>query len=139
MDPDTRYRGRIIAGSHLFTSGTGTAGYKIMIGFGENEETEYVIWMTDKNRNRAIETFGKLGVQPNDIRDEASVVALSKGETFKDVYTVKVSWIDTDTGPIVEASPSLMVAFFHGSEPAGTAFADDPRVGRPITDDDIPF
>ena len=60
---DTRYNGVVGNGSCLMESQRGTVGYQVMLSCDDGD-TIYIIWLTEKNRKRALRDFQSLGVDP---------------------------------------------------------------------------
>ena len=65
---DFKYNGVVAPGSQLYESQTGTLGYQVMLECPEGS-TDFVIWLTDKNRKRAEKFFEVLGVDPGKLKD----------------------------------------------------------------------
>lgn len=131
---DMKYLGAVAPGSELIESNSGTLGYQVMIEC-EDGNTSYMIWLTAKNRARALKDFDILGVPEAKLADEryvqdklATDIAGKriKFGTANDEYNgktrVKVSWISR---PGADGNaPRAMASFFGGT---------------PVSDDDIPF
>jgi hypothetical protein len=65
---DTRYSGTVAPGSQLYETQTGTLGYQVMLEC-EDGPTSFVIWLTEKNRDRAKRYFEVLGIDPDQLKD----------------------------------------------------------------------
>ena len=57
---DTKYNGVVAPGSQLYETQTGTLGYQVMLECPDGP-TSFVIWLTQKNRERARRYFEALG------------------------------------------------------------------------------
>lgn len=147
FQPDQKYRGKVAANSQLFESQTGTMGFQVAI---ECEEglTEFVIWLTEKNRKRAEKYFGILGVPASKLQDPnylefglaqeiegREVTFGTKEETYNGNTKIKVAWIgrpSSANGPLTTSAANFFGAKI---EQAPARYADD----IPLSDDDIPF
>jgi hypothetical protein len=141
-----RYVGKVVEGSRLFQSNAKkTTGFQVNIevenGGPFPEKTDFTIWLTPKNRERALQSFEALGVSEEDLAS-ASFVKYQlpqvivgtevefemKEETYRDQKQLKVAWIGkrgaVDEGELVNA----VVGMF-----GGTAQQSDSK------DDDIDF
>jgi hypothetical protein len=131
---DSRYNGTVAPGSALYETQTGTLGYQVMLECQEGS-TSFVIWLTDKNRERARKYFEILGVAPEMLKDpsyieyqlgldiEGREVSFgTKDEEYNGKHSVKVVWIGRKTDPNMSRSAAQ---YFGGS-------GDAPR-------SDIPF
>jgi len=130
IKPDTKYNGRVRAGSYPFESQSGTPGYQVNLEC-EDGATQFVIWLTEKNRERARKNFETLGVNvarfedPNYIEYQLAgeivgreVSFGTKEETYRGETKVKVAWI----GRKSEGTPVVTMAkFFGGKEPTAPA------------------
>ena len=65
---DARYNGIVAPGSQLYETQTGTLGYQVMLECADGS-TSFVIWLTQKNRERAKKHFEVLGVDPARLKD----------------------------------------------------------------------
>jgi|GEM_PF-3298540 len=128
---DCRYNGIVAPGSQLYETQTGTLGYQVMIDCSEGS-TSFVIWLTDKNRNRAKKYFEILGVDPDKLKDpgyieyqlgldiEGQEISFgTKDEEFNGRHSVRVIWIGKKSDPNLSRSAAR---FF----------------GAPINNDDYP-
>ncbi len=120
---DSRYNGIVAPGSQLYETQTGTLGYQVMLECPEGA-TSFVIWLTDKNRERARKYFEILGVDEAMLRDpgyieyqlgldiEGREVSFgTKDEEYNGKHSVKVVWIGKKTDPNL----SRTAARFFGS------------------------
>jgi hypothetical protein len=140
LKADTKYTGKVREGSDLIESNSGSLGFQVMLEC-EDGYTDYTIWITPKNRERAERDFQTLGVSKEKLTDDRY---LQNGvgrdiagrplkfwtveETYKDKTRVKVAGIGrANSGGAAKSA----AAIFGGKD------ADSP--GTPITDDDIPF
>ncbi len=115
IKPDCRYNG-IVA--------TGTLGYQVMLECPEGAAS-FVIWLTDKNRERAKKYFEILGVDESMLRDpgyieyqlgldiEGREVSFgTKDEEYNGKHSVKVVWIGKQSDPNLSRSAAR---FFGGA------------------------
>ena len=143
---DTKYAGTVASGSQLFETQTGTLGYQVMLECADGA-TSFVIWLTDKNRERADKYFRILGVDPQRLKDPGYIehqLGLdidgkeisfgTKEETYNGRISVKVSWIGKKSDPNL----SRGAARFFGGNPGDKEDGNPPGASG-ITDDDIPF
>ncbi len=65
---DTKYYGVVAPGSQLYETQTGTLGYQVMLECPDGP-TSFVIWLTQKNRERARRYCEVLGVDPELLKD----------------------------------------------------------------------
>ena len=111
IKPDCRYNGTVAPGSQLYETQTGTLGYQVMLECMEGA-TSFVIWLTDKNRERARKYFEILGVGEAMLRDpgyieyqlgldiEGREVSFgTKDEEYNGKHNVKVVWIGRKSDP----------------------------------------
>jgi hypothetical protein len=140
---DTKYNGKIRAGSSLMTTQTGSLGYQVMLSCDDGP-TSFTIWLTDKNRDKAVKTFTTiLGVKLDDLKSQQYLeyqLALdiegrevsfgTKEEEYNGKRTIKVAWIGKKSDPNVARG----AATFFGGVPTVTGDGDPG-----ITDEDIPF
>ncbi len=121
---DSRYNGIVAPGSQLYETQTGTLGYQVMLECPEGA-TSFVIWLTDKNRERAKKYFEVLGVGSEALKDsgyieyqlgldiEGREVSFgTKDEEFNGKHSVKVVWIGKKSDPNLSRSAAR---FFGGS------------------------
>ena len=135
---DCRYNGMVAPGSQLYETQTGTLGYQVMIDCPEGS-TSFVIWLTDKNRQRAKKYFEILGVDPDKLKDpgyieyqlcldiEGREISFgTKDEEFNGRHSVRVIWIGKKSDPNLSLSAAR---FFAGKE----------AIDNPETADSVPF
>jgi hypothetical protein len=102
---DTKYNGIVAPGSQLYETQTGTLGYQVMLECFDGS-TSFVIWLTQKNRERAHRYFEVLGVDPGQLKDSSYIeyqLGLdiegrelsfgTKEEEYNGKRSVKVVWI----------------------------------------------
>jgi hypothetical protein len=119
---DCKYTGAVAPGGQLYETQTGTLGYQVMIECPEGA-TSFVIWLTDKNRDRARKYFEILGVDQGQLKDpgyieyqlgldiEGREISFgTKDEEFNGRHSVKVVWIGRKSDP----NPSRCAARFFG-------------------------
>jgi hypothetical protein len=134
---DFRYNGVVAPGSQLYETQTGTLGYQVMLECPEGS-TSFVIWLTDKNRERAKKYFEILGVDSTKLKDpgyieyqlgldiEGREVSFgTRDEEYNGRHSVKVVWIGKKSDPNCSRSAAR---FFGG------ATGDDETRGT-----DVPF
>ncbi len=131
---DMKYNGVVGPGSHLYETQTGTLGYQITLEC-EDGSTSFVIWLTQKNRERARRYFEVLGVDLSLLKDsgyieyqlgmdiEGREVSFgTKDEEYNGRHEIKVVWIGKKSDPNLSRSAAR---FFGGtagdSEAAGDA------------------
>jgi hypothetical protein len=123
IKPDCRYNGIVAPGSQLYETQTATLGYQVMLECTEGA-TSFVIWLTDKNRERARKYFEILGVSEGALRDpgyieyqlgldiEGREVSFgTKDEEYNGKHSVKVVWIGRKSDPNLSRSAAR---FFGG-------------------------
>ena len=121
---DTRYNGIVAPGSQLYETQTGTLGYQVMLECPDGP-TSFVIWLTQKNRERAKKYFEVLGVDQERLKDpgyieyqlgldiEGREVSFgTKEEEFNGRQSVKVVWIGRKSDPNLSRSAAR---FFGGT------------------------
>ena len=121
---DARYNGIVAPGSQLYETQTGTLGYQVMLECADGS-TSFVIWLTQKNRERAKKYFEVLGVDPERLKDpgyieyqlgldiEGHEVSFgTKDEEFNGRQSVKVVWIGRKSDPNLSRSAAR---FFGGT------------------------
>ena len=144
LENGQKYLGNIGTGNELIESGRGSLGYQINI-LCEHGNISHTIWLTEKNRDRAIKDFETLGIPPEKLRDErfvqfelSSAIAGRrikfgvKEEEYNGKTTMKVAWINK---PGADGNAAKTMAGFFAAD---TAPPEQPA-GSPITDEDIPF
>ncbi len=120
---DTKYNGVVAPGSQLYETQTGTLGYQVMLECPDGA-TSFVIWLTQKNRDRARRYFEVLGIDPELLKDsgyieyqlgldiEGREVSFgTKDEEYNGKHSVKVVWIGKRSDPNLSRS----AARFFGS------------------------
>jgi hypothetical protein len=121
---EVKYNGIVAPGSQLYETQTGTLGYQVMLECGDGS-TSFVIWLTQKNRERARRYFEVLGVDPELLKDSSYIEyqlgldiegrELSFGtreEEYNGKRDVKVAWIGKRTDPNLSRSAAR---FFGGA------------------------
>ena len=132
---DAKYNGIVGPGSALYETQTGTLGYQVMLECADGS-TSFVIWLTQKNRDRARKFFEILGVDPERLKDSGYVeyqlgldiegreVSFgTKDEEYNGRHSVKVVWIGKKSDPNLSRNAAR---FFGG------AVNDDEFSGEPI-------
>jgi len=135
LKADAKYNGTVGPGSALYETQTGTLGYQVMLECADGA-TSFVIWLTQKNRDRARKFFEILGVDPERLKDSGYVeyqLGLdiegrelsfgTKDEEYNGRRSVKVVWIGKKSDPNLSRSAAQ---FFGG------AVNDDEFPGEPI-------
>jgi hypothetical protein len=121
---DTKYNGVVAPGSQLYETQTGTLGYQVMLECADGS-TSFVIWLTQKNRERARRYFEALGVDPELLKDSGYIeyqLGLdiegrelsfgTKEEEYNGRRSVKVVWIGKPSDPNLSRSAAR---FFGGT------------------------
>ena len=121
---ETKYNGVVAPGSQLYETQTGTLGYQVMLECTDGP-TSFVIWRTQKNRDRARKYFEVLGVDPDLLKDsgyieyqlgldiEGREVSFgTKDEEYNGKHSVKVVWIGKRSDPNLSRSAAR---FFGGT------------------------
>ena len=135
LKADAKYNGTVGPGSALYETQTGTLGYQVMLECADGA-TSFVIWLTQKNRDRARKFLEILGVDPERLKDsgyieyqlgldiEGREVSFgTKEEEYNGRRSVKVVWIGKKSDPNLSRSAAR---FFGG------AVNDDEFPGEPI-------
>jgi hypothetical protein len=125
---DTKYNGVVAPGSQLYETQTGTLGYQVMLDCPDGT-TSFVIWLTQKNRERARRYFEALGVDPELLKDSGYIeyqLGLdiegrelsfgTKEEEYNGRHSVKVVWIGKRSDPNMSRSAAR---FFGGTTTDG--------------------
>ena len=120
---DTKYNGIVAPGSQLYESQNGNLGYQVMLECADGP-TSFVIWLTQKNRERARRYFEALRVDPERLKDSGYIeyhLGLdiegrelsfgTKDEEYNGKRSVKVVWIGKRSDPNLSRS----AARFFGS------------------------
>ena len=105
IKPEMKYNGTVRGGSSLIYSQTDTMGYQVMLDC-EDGQTFFIIWFTEKNRQRATKAFEALGIPVGKLSDplffdnelgqiiEGKELSFgTREETYKGKTSVKVIWI----------------------------------------------
>lgn len=142
---DAKYNGTVAPGSGLYETQTGTLGYQVMLDC-EDGSTSFVIWLTDKNRERAKKYFSILGIEEDKLKDPSYVeyqlcldiegreVSFgTREEEYNGKRSIKVAWIGKKTNPNLAKGAA---SYFGGTVTDGDPV---PAAAKPISDDDIPF
>ena len=122
---DTKYNGTVAPGSQLYETQTGTLGYQVMLECTDGP-TSFVIWLTQKNRERARRYFEVLEVDSELLKDSSyieyqlgldiegrEVSFGTKDEEYNGKHSVKVVWIGKRADPNLSRS----AARFFGATP----------------------
>jgi len=161
---DTTYNGVVEGPGRWIESGKGTIGFAISIRADTNDLTDFVIWLTKKTADRALETFDIFGVTAADLANasyaenhlpgfvEGKPLSFRmKWEEYKDQRKLKVSFINKVRDSVAEGSTGAAAAkFFRKATGLDTAseradgatvglVGGPPDDGAPPYDDDIPF
>ncbi len=155
LKADNKYEGIVLSGSALIETQTGTLGYQVNLSCADGLAT-FVIWLTEKNRERAKKYFEILGVSPENLADPTylefglgmeivghELTFGTKLEVYRGEQSIKVAWIGRRTS----GKPSEAVAQFFGKpkEKEPTKAPPKPSVDAISTkdyqmeDDEIPF
>lgn len=143
---DNKYSGTITTGSRLISTQSGSLGYQINL-ICEDGETMFIVWLTPKNRAKAIKTFEMLGVTRQNLSNrsyldlqlsidiEGKEVSFgTREEEYNGKKSIKVSWI----GKKSSADPAKDAADFFSQAPASDVQQAEDN-GPPIQDEDLPF
>ena len=147
IKPDTKYSGTVRPGSTLIGTETGTIGYQVMLTC-EDGDTFFIIWLTEKNRQRAIKAFEVLEVSAAKLSQplflEADLGRIIEGkeisfgtreDTYKGKTSVKVAWI----GKKSEGSLSKDAATFFKKLPPAQDVSNQDNEIPTDAEDPIPF
>jgi len=109
-------RDLVAPGSQLYETQTGTLGYQVMLECPDGT-TSFVIWLTQKNRERARRYFEALGVDSELLKDSGYIeyqLGLdiegrelsfgTKEEEYNGRHSVKVVWIGKRSDPNLSRS-----------------------------------
>ena len=141
IKPGKKYHGKVASGSELIQSQSGTLGYQVNLEC-EDGETDFIIWLTPKNKERAAKVFKEaLGISEEKLQDGnyielqlatditgREVTFATVEEEYKGKSKVKVSFL-FQRSALAGTSPGKAAASFFGAA----------KPMDPITDDDIPF
>lgn len=141
---EMKYHGTVAPGSSIVESRNGTLSFQVMLEC-EDGDAYFPIWLTDKNKEKAIKTLEMLGADPAKLNSsnylELELPNLITGkevsfgtreEEYNGKKTVKVAWIGKKTDP----NAFKGAAKFFGSTQNGN---QTPETEKGITDEDIPF
>ena len=130
---DCKYNGTVAPGSALYETQTGTLGYQVMLECPEGSTT-FVIWLTDKNRDRARKYFEILGVDSAMLKDPGYIeyqLGLdiegrelsfgTKDEEYNGKRSVKVVWIGRKSDPNLSRSAARFFGAAIGGENVGSS------------------
>ncbi len=108
---NTKYNGTVATGSQLYETQNGTLGYQVMLECADGAAS-FVIWLTQKNRERAHRYFEVLGIDPELLKDSSYIeyqLGLdiegrelsfgTKEEEYNGRRSVKVVWIGRRSDP----------------------------------------
>jgi hypothetical protein len=142
---DMKYEGKVTSGSYLSYSANGNLAFHICLECMDGN-TSFTLWLTDKNKAKAIKTLEMLGADTSKLGSQnyidyelANVITgkeVSFGtreETYQDKTSIKVSWIGKKTDPNL----SRGAATFFGGSSAGEQLCKEQS--NFIEDNDIPF
>jgi hypothetical protein len=146
LKSDNKYNGVVSPGSTLTESQTGTLSFQVMLEC-EDGDTYFPIWLTDKNREKALKYFEILGADVNKLNNSTyleyelgnaitgkEVSFGTREETYKGKVSIKVAWIGKKSDPNLARGAAK---FFGG---VGDATTSRPVTSEdPIGDSDIPF
>lgn len=152
LKPDHKYQGRVRDGSVLIETLTGTLGFQVMLTCDDGR-CFYTIWLTPKNKERAMKDFETLGVPAEKLQDPSyieyqlgldiagrEITFGSREEEYKGKTTVKVAWIGKPSLAADGNKAAAVARFFGAAGAAPNASSGGPVTeDNPITDDDIPF
>jgi len=126
---DTRYRGKIVDGG-IYEANSGTLGYQLCLEC-EDGATDYVIWLTPKNKEKAEKAFVSLGIDPKALRSETGIEGIAsqlagmevdfgtREEEYQGKKRVKVSWVGKPKGDAGGGgSATARAAAFFADKPA---------------------
>ncbi len=132
---DTKYNGIVAPGSQLYETQTGTLGYQVMLEC-EDGPTYFVIWLTQKNRDRARRYFEVLGIDPELLKDpgyleyqlgldiEGREVSFgTKDDDYNGKHNVKVAWIGKRSDPNLSRSAARFFGATTGDGELGEELA----------------
>jgi hypothetical protein len=143
LKADKKYSGVITPGSYFSYSVNGNLAFNIMIEC-EDGSCSFPLWLTEKNREKAIKTLVSLGADKDKLSSQTYLdMELSNTITGKEIsfgtredeyngkVSVKISWIGKHTEENVAKGASN---FFSGKSGNGPVTEEDP-----IDSSDIPF
>jgi len=135
--PKTGYNFTVLGGNLMQSQGKGTPGFQVFLEHEEEGETDYTIWLTPKNREKAEADFATLGIQGDDLRNSTfmshqigdaikgrEVYGYMVEEEYKGKVTVKVGSIGQRRAGSSTELANTAASFFGAALPA---------------DEDVPF
>lgn len=141
-----KYIGTIREGSNAFESQRGTPGFQVMLRC-EDGDTDFVIWLTERNRENAARYFQTIGADMSRLENEnyiqyelpAAIVGVPvafsmKDETFNNETRLKCAWI----GRPSTGRPEKQVATFFAQQSKGAATAPQPSRGAKAVPASVP-
>jgi hypothetical protein len=144
LKADQKYDGKIAEGSYFAYSASGNLALYIRLECIDGSSS-FPLWLTEKNREKAIKTLVSLGADAGKLSDQNyldyELVPLITGkevtfgtreETYQGKSSIKVSWIGKRTDPNVARGAAK---FFSNTNTDSNA---TPKQGE-IDDSDIPF
>lgn len=144
---DYKYAGVIVGDSRLISTQSGSLGYQVMLSCDDGD-TAFIIWLTPKNRARAIKTFEMLGITREHLAEknyleyqlaldiEGKEVSFgTREEEYNGKKSIKVSWLGKkSSGDLTQDAADFFGQAVANDSPASN---DD---SRPLVkDEDIPF
>lgn len=144
LKADHKYHGKVREGSEIMESQSGSLGYQVMLTC-EDGDTDYIIWLTKNNRDRATKLFTEvLGVPEeklananyienqlgNDIAGR-EVTFVTELDEYKGKSRIKVAWLFKRSA-ISGGNPAKAVAGFFSKQSSGSTSFE-------THDEDIPF
>ncbi len=129
LKADFRYNGTVAPGSQLYETQNGTLGYQVMLDCIDGAAS-FVIWLTQKNRERAKRFFEALDVDSEKLKDpgyieyrlgldiEGREVSFgTKDEEFNGRHSVKVVWIGRKSDPNLSRSAARFFGAPENNDP----------------------
>jgi len=158
---DKVYQGRIRGGSRLMESAARkTPGFQVMLSC-EDGDSDFIIWLTPKNKEKALRDFETLGVDPARLGSQSyflyelpleidgnEITFGTKAEEYNGNFTTKVAWIGkVGAGDEKALAASAAALFGNGrssvSAPASSRPTPPPQpapdFAQEEVDDDIHF
>lgn len=143
LKADHKYHGKVRPGSEMIESESGTLGFQVQLEC-EDGNASYTIWITNKNRDRAVKTFTEaLGVLEEKLHNSVyvenqlglditgrEVTFVTAEEEYKGKSRIKVAWLFKRSAS-GGGNPAKAAANFFANKKAPVADL--------IMDDDIPF
>ena len=146
---DQTYTGTVTGGTFFQSAAKGTPGYQVNIE-SEHGDISYVIWLTQKNRDRITRDFETLGIDASRMGSRAFIehelpgliagrpIAFhTRSEEYNNKTSMKVAWIGK---PKAASETELLadVASFFAEQKAPTETTQE-QDGGSFDDDEIPF